>query len=183
MKGSTVEGELKVHFFLAWTSLCLDAPYSSCDFSGKLLKSLQGRDAEMPLVLGKPGALHSAGCAWVLFPEMWRLRGKGKWHGGSVTQLCLSWDTSQAAPWMPPREKLIAREKGCSGQASWAGLTLRWAPQLVQDLSGEWAGGSPCSMTCHPWSPQSFLGEFTVASNLTSHFPEVDGVDHCSVKQ
>lgn len=68
----------------------------------------------MPLVLGKPGALHSAGCARVLFPEMWRLRGKGKWHGGSVTQLGLSWDTSQAASWMPPREKPIAREKGVS---------------------------------------------------------------------
>lgn len=67
VKESTVEGEL----FLAWTSLCLNAPSSSCDFSGKLLKSLQGRDAEMPLVLGKPGTLHSAGCARVLFPEMW----------------------------------------------------------------------------------------------------------------
>lgn len=77
MKGSTEEGELKTHFFLAWTSLCLDAPSSSCDFSGKLLKSLQGRDdAEMSLVLGKPGALHSAGCARVLFPEMWRLEEK-----------------------------------------------------------------------------------------------------------
>lgn len=38
-------------------------------------------------------------------------------------------------------------------------------------------------MTCHLWSPQSSLGEFTVASNSTSHFPEVDGMSHCSSKQ
>lgn len=38
-------------------------------------------------------------------------------------------------------------------------------------------------MTCHLWFPLSFLGEFTVASNSTSHFPEVDRMGHCSVKQ
>lgn len=65
-----MEGELKAQFCLAWTS--------SCDFSGKLLRSLQGRDAEMPLLLGRVGVggLHSAGCARGSFPEMWRLEEK-----------------------------------------------------------------------------------------------------------
>lgn len=57
--GPTMEDELKAHFCLAQTSLCLDVPSSDCDFSGKLSKSLQGRDAEMSLLLGRAGALHS----------------------------------------------------------------------------------------------------------------------------
>lgn len=66
-------------FCLAWTTLSLDCPLlPSRDLSGKLLKSLRGRDAGRPLLLERAGALRSAGCAeagvgdGVSFPEMWQ---------------------------------------------------------------------------------------------------------------
>lgn len=116
---------------------------------------------------------------------------KGKWRGGSVIQLHLLWGIGQACEGCilaASKRQADSKRKGrVSGQARQLPPTgnpgrVEWQRGFLA-LLGEWVGGCPCSMTCHLWSLQPFLGEFTVALTLTSHFPEVDGMGHCSVKQ
>lgn len=139
-QGSTKEGELKARFCLAWTSLCLNAPSSSCDSvesdsipsKGEMQRChCSWKGQESCILQGVPWG-------WGSFPEMWQpgKRQVAWWLCGTVTfALWVLAKLEEAASWQPSRDKQTAREKeglvtrrgSCLSQATRVGLSGRGA--------------------------------------------------------
>lgn len=133
-EGSAKEGELKARFCLAWTSLCLYAPSSSCRWmesystpsKGEMQRCLcswKGRGGGLAFCKACPGRGS--------FPEMWQL-GKRQvvwWLCDAVTFALGRWPgwrgLREISGQQRGREGRVTRPDSCLPQAARAGLSGR----------------------------------------------------------